>query len=102
MSEILEVKVPDIGDLDAVDVVEVLVAAGDQIAKDDSLITLESDKATMDVPAPASGAVREVRVKAGDKVHEGTIILTLEAAEDAEATTGEATETPGSSTKRFP
>jgi pyruvate dehydrogenase E2 component (dihydrolipoamide acetyltransferase) len=94
MSEILEVKVPDIGDLDAVDVVEVLVAAGDQIARDDSLITLESDKATMDVPAPASGTVREVRVKAGDKVHEGTIILTLEATEDAEATTGASKETP--------
>ena len=99
MSEIVEVKVPDIGDFDAVDVVEVLVAAGDEIAKEDSLITLESDKATMDVPAPASGTVQEVRVKAGDQVHEGTVILTLEtsdisdeAAERPEPATAEADE----------
>jgi len=103
MSEILEVKVPDIGDIDAVDVVEVLVAAGDRIARDDSLITLESDKATMDVPAPASGTVQEVRVKAGDKVHEGTIILTLEVAEEAEVVEEEpenaAVETEGKSSE---
>ena len=68
MSEIREIKVPDIGDLDAVDVVEVLVAAGDRVAKDDSLITLESDKATMDVPSPVAGTVRELKVKADTRV----------------------------------
>jgi pyruvate dehydrogenase E2 component (dihydrolipoamide acetyltransferase) len=82
MSDIREIKVPDIGDFDAVDVVEVLVEAGDRVAKDDSLITLESDKATMDVPSPAAGTVRELKVKAGDKVHEGTVILTLESDEE--------------------
>jgi pyruvate dehydrogenase E2 component (dihydrolipoamide acetyltransferase) len=82
MSEIREIKVPDIGDFDAVDVVEVLVAAGDRVAKDDSLITLESDKATMDVPSPVTGTVRELKVKAGDKVHEGTAILTIEPQEE--------------------
>ena len=85
MSDVLEVKVPDIGDFDAVDVVEVLVAAGDRVEKDDSLITLESDKATMDVPAPVAGTVQELRVKAGDQVHEGTAILTIELASEEEA-----------------
>jgi pyruvate dehydrogenase E2 component (dihydrolipoamide acetyltransferase) len=88
MSEILEVKVPDIGDLDTVEVVEVLVASGDQVGKEESLITLESDKATMDVPAPASGTVQEVRVKAGDQIHEGTVILVL-AADETEASPAE-------------
>jgi pyruvate dehydrogenase E2 component (dihydrolipoamide acetyltransferase) len=78
MSDLVEVRVPDIGDFDAVDVVEVLVTSGDEVAEDDSLITLESDKATMDVPSPFAGRVRELKVKAGDKVHEGSVILTLD------------------------
>lgn len=80
MAEVREVTIPDIGDIDEVDVVEVLVAPGDQINQDDSLISLESDKATMDVPAPFGGTVREVKVKAGDKVGKGSVILMLEVA----------------------
>lgn len=78
MTELREVTIPDIGDIDEVDVVEVLVATGDQVKQDDSLISLESDKATMDVPAPFAGTVREVKVKAGDKVRQGSVILVLE------------------------
>ena len=76
----IEVKVPDIGDFKDVPVIEVLVKPGDTVKKDDSLVTLESDKATMEVPAPMAGTVKEVRVKIGDKVSEGIAILTLEAA----------------------
>ena len=76
-----EVKVPDIGDFSDVPVIEVLVKAGDTVQKDDSLIVLESDKATMEVPAPSSGTVREIRVKVGDKVSEGVAILTMEGAD---------------------
>ncbi|HKI86248.1 MAG TPA: 2-oxo acid dehydrogenase subunit E2 [Thermoanaerobaculia bacterium] len=75
-----EIKVPDIGGFEAVDVVEVLVDSGERIAKDQSLITLESDKATMDVPSPLAGTVREVRVRRGDKVSEGDVIATAEVA----------------------
>jgi len=77
----IEVKVPDIGDFKDVPVIEVLVKPGDAVKKDDSLITLESDKATMEVPAPSSGTVREIRVKVGDKVSEGVAILTMEGAD---------------------
>ncbi len=73
-----EVRIPDIGGFDGVEVIDVLVAAGDKVAKEDSLITLESDKAAMDVPAPSAGTVKEVKVKAGDKVSEGDVILTIE------------------------
>jgi pyruvate dehydrogenase E2 component (dihydrolipoamide acetyltransferase) len=81
----IEVKVPDIGDFKDVPVIEVLVKPGDTVKKDDSLIVLESDKATMEVPAPAGGTVKELRVKLGDKVGEGTVILTMEAASAAPA-----------------
>lgn len=73
-----EICVPDIGDVDEVEVIEVLVNAGDTVAVDDALITLESDKASMDVPAPAAGVVKEMKVQVGDKVSEGTLILLLE------------------------
>jgi pyruvate dehydrogenase E2 component (dihydrolipoamide acetyltransferase) len=76
-----EVLVPDIGNFDSVDVIEVLIKAGDTIAKDDSLITVESDKASMDIPAPFAGVVKEVKVKVGDKVAQGHLVLTLEGAE---------------------
>jgi len=75
----VEVRVPDIGDFKDVAVVEVLVKAGDAVAPEDPLVTLESDKATMDVPAPAAGIVKDVRVKAGDKVSEGSLVIVLEA-----------------------
>jgi pyruvate dehydrogenase E2 component (dihydrolipoamide acetyltransferase) len=81
MGEIKEVKVPDIGDFEGVDVIEVLVAPGDQVAAEDSLITLESDKATMDVPAPFAGTVREIQTEVGAKVSEGDVIVLLEVAE---------------------
>jgi pyruvate dehydrogenase E2 component (dihydrolipoamide acetyltransferase) len=76
----IEVKVPDIGDFKDVPVIELLVKPGDVVKKDDSLVTLESDKATMEVPAPQAGTVKELRVKLGDRVSEGATILTLEAA----------------------
>ena len=79
MSSITEVKVPDIGDFKEVDVIEILVKPGDSVAKETSLITVESDKATMEIPAPAAGVVKELRVKLGDKVSEGSMILLLEA-----------------------
>jgi len=79
MSSVIEIKVPDIGDFKDVPVIEVLVKAGDSIKKEDSLVTLESDKATMEVPAPEAGVVKELRVKLGDKVSEGSVILLLEA-----------------------
>jgi pyruvate dehydrogenase E2 component (dihydrolipoamide acetyltransferase) len=76
----IEVKVPDIGDFRDVPVIEVFVKPGDVVKAEDSLVTLESDKATMDVPAPVAGTVKELKVKVGDKVSEGTAILTLETA----------------------
>ena len=79
MSSITEVKVPDIGDFKEVDVIEILVKPGDSVAKETSLITVESDKATMEIPSPAAGVVKELRVKLGDKVGEGSMILLLEA-----------------------
>ena len=81
----IEVKVPDIGDFTDVPVIEVLVKPGDAVKAEDSLVTLESDKATMDVPAPAAGTVKSVGVKVGDKVSEGHLILTLDQAADAAA-----------------
>ena len=78
MSSVIEVKVPDIGDFKDVPIIEVLVKPGERVAKEASLITLESDKATMEVPAPEAGVVKELKVKVGDKVAEGTLILTLE------------------------
>lgn len=80
MPETIEVKVPDIGDFTDVPVIEVLVKPGDQVNAEDSLITVESDKATMEVPSPAQGVVKELRVKVGDKVSEGTLVLLLDAA----------------------
>lgn len=76
----IEVKVPDIGDFKDVPVIEVFVKAGDAVKAEDSLVTLESDKATMDVPAPSAGVVKELKVKVGDKVSEGSVILLLGAA----------------------
>jgi len=73
-----EVKVPDIGDFKSVEVIEVLVKPGDSVTKEQSLITLESDKATMEIPSPAAGVVKEIRLKTGDKVSQGSPILVLE------------------------
>ncbi len=85
MGAMQEVVVPDIGDFKDVDVVEVLVKPGDRVEKEQSLISLESDKATMEIPSPAAGVVRELRIKVGDKVSQGTPILVLEEAGAAPA-----------------
>ena len=78
MANVIEIKVPDIGDFKDVEIIEIPVTPGDEINKEDALITLESDKATMDIPSPASGTVKEVKVKVGDRVSEGSLILLLE------------------------
>jgi pyruvate dehydrogenase E2 component (dihydrolipoamide acetyltransferase) len=113
----MEVKVPDIGDFDEVPVIEVLVEAGQEVGEEDPLITLESDKATMDVPAPAAGVVGDLKVSVGDKVSEGTLILTLQPAdgdggapaqedepeaEPSDSYTGDAPERAGSEEPRKP
>lgn len=79
MSQVISVVVPDIGDFKDVPIIDILVAVGDNVSAEDSLITLESDKAAMDVPSPAAGTVKEIKVKTGDKVSEGSLILLLEA-----------------------
>ncbi len=78
MNQLIEIKVPDIGDFKNIPVIEVLVKPGDRISKEDALITLESDKATMEVPSPQSGVIREIKVKVGDKLSEGSVVLLLE------------------------
>ncbi|MEC5397709.1 dihydrolipoyllysine-residue acetyltransferase [Uliginosibacterium sp. H1] len=85
MSQLIEVKVPDIGDFTDVPVIEVMVKPGDSVKVDDSLVTLESDKATMDVPSSAAGVVKEVRVKVGDRIGEGAVVVLIEAAGAAAA-----------------
>ena len=85
MSQLVEVKVPDIGDFKDVPVIEVAVKVGDTVKVDDPLVTLESDKATMDVPSSAAGVVKEVRVKVGDRIGEGAVVVVLEASEGASA-----------------
>lgn len=95
MANTIEVKVPDIGDFRDVPVIEILVSPGDSVNKEDSLITLESDKATMEVPSPVAGTVRELKLRVGDKVSEGAAILTLEPAEaSAEAKAAPVAKTP--------
>ncbi|MGD8644714.1 MAG: dihydrolipoyl dehydrogenase [Chromatiales bacterium] len=109
MSGIVEIKVPDIGDFTDVEIIEVLVAPGDTVASEQSLITLESDKASMEIPSPHGGTVKELRVKVGDKVSEGSPILTMEVEEvvaepapAAEAAPAPATETaPAPSPSEF-
>ena len=81
MSRIKDVLVPDIGEFDAVEVIEVLVKSGDKVAVEDPLITLESDKASMDVPSPFAGTVKDLKIKAGDKVSQDGLILTLKVEE---------------------
>ena len=83
MANLHEFHLPDIGEFENVDVIEVHVAAGDRVATEDPLITLESDKATMDIPAPRAGVVQELLVAVDQAVSEGSPILTLEVAEEA-------------------
>jgi pyruvate dehydrogenase E2 component (dihydrolipoamide acetyltransferase) len=93
MAALTEVKVPDIGDFKDVPIIEVMVKPGDRVKAEDSLITLESEKATMEVPAPAAGTVRELKVKPGDKVSEGTLILLLDSGAAAQASSTPAPKT---------
>jgi pyruvate dehydrogenase E2 component (dihydrolipoamide acetyltransferase) len=86
MSQIVEVKVPDIGDFKDVPIIELLVKVGDEVKAEDSLMTLESDKATMDIPCPVSGVVTELKVKVGDKVAEGVLLALVKTGADAVAT----------------
>lgn len=92
MSKLREILIPDIGDFETVEVIDILVQPGDTIKPEDSLITLESDKATMDIPAPASGVVKSIKVNVGDQVSEGTPILEIEETDTPEAKTTEAEE----------
>ena len=85
MANTIELKVPDIGGHDNVPVIEVLVKVGDKVEKEQSLITLESDKATMEIPASASGVIKELKLKVGDEVSEGAVIAVLEASDGASA-----------------
>lgn len=98
MSQLIELKVPDIGDFAEVPVIEVFIKPGDVINVDDALVTLESDKATMDVPASSAGTVKEVLVKLGDKIGEGTVVARIEAAETA----GTSANTPAANTAPTP
>ena len=84
MADARDVTVPDIGDFEGVPVIEILVAAGDEVAVEQPLVTLESDKATMDVPAPFAGKVAELKVSVGDEVSEGSVLMTVEASDGAE------------------
>ena len=93
MSKIKDVLVPDIGEFDAVEVIEVLVKSGDVVSDEDPLLTMESDKASMDVPSPFSGTVKTVKIKAGDKVSQNDLILTLVVKELETAVTETSAET---------
>ena len=95
---IIDIKVPDIGDFAEVGVIELLVQPGDTVAKDQSLITVESDKASMEIPASHAGVVKELKVKIGDKIAEGGLILTLEAAGEAAAAPQAAAPAPAAAT----
>jgi len=106
MSQLIEIKVPNIGDFDDVEVVEILVSPGDSVQAEDSLISVESDKATMEIPSPQAGVVREVKVSLGDKVSEGSVILMLEGEAIAKTSSTDsassAAETPAASDPETP
>src|SRR3982751_3583028 len=88
-SSLVDIKVPDIGDFDEVSVIEVLVKPGDTVKAEQSLITVESDKASMEIPSSTAGVVKEIKVKLGDKVKQGSVVLVLEAEGGAAAPAAE-------------
>src|SRR6478735_8940194 len=94
MAELREARVPDIGSDGGVPVIEVLVKVGDTVAKDQGLVTLESDKATMEVPSPFAGVVRELKVKIGDELGTGALVAMIEPSEDAPAASATAPAAP--------
>ena len=104
LSTIKEVAIPDIGTDSQVDVIEVSATPGKKINKEDPLITLESDKATMEIPSPYSGVVKEVKIKIGDKVSNGTLILTMEVtgAEETESAAGSSESKPSATPEKTP
>jgi pyruvate dehydrogenase E2 component (dihydrolipoamide acetyltransferase) len=102
LSNTIEIKVPDIGDFDKVPVIEVLVAEGDRVEAEDGLVTLESDKATMEVPSPAAGIIRELRLKVNDTASEGDIVAILEVAEQAPAGAEPVAEAPAAAAPPAP
>ncbi|MGY6269836.1 dihydrolipoyllysine-residue acetyltransferase [Achromobacter denitrificans] len=107
MSDIVQIKVPDIGDFKEVEVIEVLVAVGDTIKAEQSLITVESDKASMEIPASQGGVVKSINVKVGDKIAEGTVVLEVEAGEaalvsDTQAKTASAAQVSDTQAKTAP
>ncbi|KAB7627231.1 dihydrolipoyl dehydrogenase [Alkalilimnicola sp. S0819] len=103
MADTIELKVPDIGDFDAVDVIEVLIAAGDRVEQEQSLLTLESDKATMEVPAERAGTITEVRIKVGDQVAQGDVVALLQPEEsEGDAEEGKAAQAEAPAEKAAP
>ena len=101
MSKVIEIKVPDIGNFKDVDVIDVLVKPGDTVAVEDALITLESDKASMDIPSPAAGTIKELKIAKGDKASEGSLICLMEVAGEV-AASGTPAATPAASTPTKP
>ena len=99
---LVDIKVPDIGDFAEVGVIELLVQPGDTVAKDQSLITVESDKASMEIPSSHAGVVKALKVKIGDKIAEGSVILSLEAAEGAAAAPASSAAAATSAPKQAP
>jgi pyruvate dehydrogenase E2 component (dihydrolipoamide acetyltransferase) len=85
MGAATEVKVPDIGDFKDIPIIEIMVKVGDSVKPEDPLVSLESDKATMEVPAPSAGTVKELKVKLGDTVSEGSVLLLLDSGAAAPA-----------------
>ena len=83
-----EILVPDIGDFDSVEVIEILVSVGDTVALEDSIITVESDKASMEIPSPEAGVIKELKVNIGDHVSEGSLMMVIEPAAEAAAAGG--------------
>jgi dihydrolipoamide dehydrogenase len=102
MSKLIEIHVPDVGDFTDIPVIEVLVAVGDQVDAEQSLVTLESDKATMEVPAPAAGLIRSLDVALDDRVSEGSLIATLEAEEVSEVAPIASADSPKTSKSNKP
>jgi pyruvate/2-oxoglutarate dehydrogenase complex dihydrolipoamide acyltransferase (E2) component len=88
------ISVPDIGDFKDVEVIEVLVKPGDQISKNDPIVTIESDKSSVEIPSPTAGEIKDLKVKIGDKVSEGSILATIENSQSAPTPKEEKTENP--------
>ena len=92
MAQIIDIELPDIGDFNDVEVIEILVSPGDSIAKEDSLLTLESDKATMEIPSPEAGTINEIKISEGDKINKGDSIFSLKLEGEQKDTDKEETE----------